>query len=462
MNLANLCLGSTDESQKEVLQTESPQLSPPPPSVQSSEPLKKRTHSGIMLGCLSVFVSMVGASFTFPFLQSQRDSLGCDALCYGSMMSTRSALSLVGSVLVGRLSDKIGRIRVLWIGLSASILSYWISYTTPTVTGMWLALIPSSLLNQNYTVLKALFSEYNNERSAAGMGSESERASEIGMVGMAVGIAFMVGPAVGASIFKTYNDAMLSAMVLSVFSGVLLFMLPNPQPLPADKTVSVASKEEAKGLTSYFMLPAAQLPGSRLLFFMRGGMGIAYHVFSTVWTVTLKERFNFGPKNHAYFMGWVGLWYALSQGFFAKLFIRWAGEDPTNVILAGISILALGRVAAMMTTMIEVVYVVMAAVIVALGVVNTAISSAASSLADASQIGGLFGILEAVESSSGLVGPAIGGLLFRSGPSFPLYSVVCIYFVIFIAVLTFYRTTIVSVSASRMEAVVIDKLKKDK
>lgn len=173
---------------------------------------------------------------------------------------------------------------------------YWISYTTPTVTGMWLALIPSSLLNQNYTVLKALFSEYNNERSAAGMGSESERASEIGMVGMAVGIAFMVGPAVGASIFKTYNDAMLSAMVLSVFSGVLLFMLPNPQPLPADKTVSVASKEEAKGLTSYFMLPAAQLPGSRLLFFMRGGMGIAYHVFSTGTYIRANDYAFFVPS----------------------------------------------------------------------------------------------------------------------------------------------------------------------
>ncbi len=115
----------------------------------------------------------------------------------------------------------------------------------------------------------------------------------------------------------------------------------------------------------------------------------------------------------------------------------------------------------MMTTTIEVVYVVMAAVIVALGVVNTAISSAASSLADASQIGGLFGILEAVESSSGLVGPAIGGLLFRSGPNFPLYSVVSIYFVIFVAVLMFYRTTIVSVSERRIREAVADKLKKD-
>ena len=37
---------------------------------------KGRSHYGVTLGCLSVFVSMVGASFTFPFLQSQRDSLG--------------------------------------------------------------------------------------------------------------------------------------------------------------------------------------------------------------------------------------------------------------------------------------------------------------------------------------------------------------------------------------------------
>ena len=118
---------------------------------------------GVTIGCVSVFISMVGASFTFPFLQTQRDRLGCDAMCYGSLMSARSALSLVGSVLVGRMSDKAGRIFVLWIGLSSSILSYTISYSMPTITGMWLACLPSSLLNQNFSVFKALFSDYNTE-----------------------------------------------------------------------------------------------------------------------------------------------------------------------------------------------------------------------------------------------------------------------------------------------------------
>ena len=100
---------------------------------------------------------------------------------------------------------------------------------------------------------------------------------------------------------------------------------------------------------------------------MRGSMGIAYHVFATIWTVTLKERFDFGPKDHAYFMGWVGLWYALSQGVFAKLFIKYAGEDPSNVILVCVVILAFGRVLAMLTPSLFMMYGIMATVIVALG-----------------------------------------------------------------------------------------------
>ena len=103
----------------------------------------------------------------------------------------------------------------------------------------------------------------------------------------------------------------------------------------------------------------------------------------------MKERFNFGPSDHAYFMGWVGLCYALSQGvhrlylspsllckcskyspivtgIIAKYLIRLSGEDPTNVLLVCIMGLSMGRVYAMTTSSIYGLYAVMAAVIVAL------------------------------------------------------------------------------------------------
>ena len=83
---------------------------------------------------------------------------------------------------------------------------------------------------------------------------------------------------------------------------------------------------------------------------------------------------------------WVGLCYALSQGFLTKLLMRYTGEDPTNLILLCLGFLSLGRVLAMITTSLAAVYVVMAVVIIALGVVNTAMASACARLAEADEV----------------------------------------------------------------------------
>ncbi len=519
---------------------------------------KNASHIGITIGSISVFISFFGASLTFPFLQAHRDKLECDALCYGSMNSLRSGLSLVGAVLVGRLSDRLGRKVALWIGCASSLVSYLINWSSLSLSGLWMSMIPSSLLNQNYSVLKALFADYNAEVN----GTESQRAAAMGRIGMSVGLAFMVGPALGATIFKSYSQAIQAAMILSIISGILISCLPstkknndnsnndsinnyntdddtnnsnsnsssssgnsnnnidnndindkinssssakkmkrrgssnslmsifngcmkpeidkNDLPLQEDlqrqrmndeqnnnngnnnnindnnnsssdsndssntdtvsnNTSNDSINDKKGGLLSFLSIAAAQTPGARLLFFMRSMMGLAFHIFMTVWTVSLKSRFDFGPTDHAYFMGWVGLCYALSQGFLAGKFIKMAGEDTTPVLLMCVSVLGVGRMVAMMTTSLAVVYAVMATVIVALGVMNSAINSALSRLADESERGGLMGVMEAVESISGLIGPTLGGLLHRSGPNVPLISVVAIYGLVFLAITWFYR-----------------------
>ena len=55
----------------------------------------------------------------------------------------------------------------------------------------------------------------------------------------------------------------------------------------------------------------------------------------------------------------------------------------------------------------------------------------------------MFGVMEAVESSAGLVGPALGGVLYRMGPNIPLVTVVLIYALVFFAIFLYYRDTIV-------------------
>ena len=109
------------------------------------------------------------------------------------------------------------------------------------------------------------------------------------------------------------------------------------------------------------------------------------------------------------------------------------------VLLSCVCTLGVGRIMAMHTSSLAVVYAVMGLVIISLGVVNTIMSAACTVIAEKDQVGGLFGVMEAVESIAGLVGPTIGGLLYRVDPNLPILSVVAIYALVFLCTLGFYK-----------------------
>lgn len=67
------------------------------------------------------------------------------------------------------------------------------------------------------------------------------------------------------------------------------------------------------------------------------------------------------------------------------------------------------------------------------------------------KVGGLFGIMEAVESLAGFIGPALGGVLFNMGKNTPLMSVVLLYIVVFIVVHLYFRKYIVYFKKAKSE-----------
>ena len=187
-------------------------------------------------------------------------------------------------------------------------------------------------------------------------------------------------------------------------------------------------------------MPVLRTRGAQLLMVMRLMMALAFHMFAPVWQVSLKTRFDFGPPDHAKLMGMVGFSYALSQGLVARPLIAFFGKDPTKLILLCISILGGCRPFALKTASVAVVYMLYVPMVIALGVMNTAITTACSFLADGDQLGGLFGIMESVESVAGMVGPALGGLAAAYHADLPLAAVCGSYAVAFVLVLLFFNT----------------------
>jgi DHA1 family tetracycline resistance protein-like MFS transporter len=172
-------------------------------------------------------------------------------------------------------------------------------------------------------------------------------------------------------------------------------------------------------------------------------MALAFHIFQTIWTVALRERFNFGPKEYGQYFGFIGFAYAMSQGFLAKFLIQKFGstsQGRARLLLVCSLILGGGRLFVYKTRSLGAVYAIFGAIITALGVVNTIFTADTSKIASPQELGGLFGVLSSVESMAGIAGPILGGALSKVHPEQgPLMAVLTLYGILFAIVFSGYE-----------------------
>lgn len=415
---------------------------------------KESINRGFLYGTLSLALLVTAASVVMGFYQSKRDSLGCDVQCIGTMTSARSALTLVGSTIIGKCSDskalhRIGGARrfFLMLGVAASGLDLLMSFRATTINSLWISMIPSALFQQNFTVLKALFIEYHDESASA-----AERAGRVGKLGMAVGLAFMAGPLLGSVAFKEYQSAALFAAACLLGATFFIVLLPSPPRSTSPAKMETGKElEPKKGFGRFFpdLVPAARTPPAVFIMVARTFMALSFHIFQTIWAVALRERFNFGPKDYGRYYSFIGFGFALSQGFLAKYLVKTAGETERgrkHLLLACAILLGGGRFIAYQTSNIKIVYCVFGFIVTALGVINTIFTADTSKIANPSELGGLFGLLGSVESLAGISGPIVGGLLAKyiHPVRGPLYTVVTLYALVFFMISVGYERIVCS------------------
>jgi Major Facilitator Superfamily len=452
----------------------------PPPSSHSSSSLSSFVDNGKSQPCTPQQVLQRGAriaaaslgllfvsySLTLPHQQARRDALGCDALCLGTVTSARSFLKLLGSVVMGRVSDSRRRsggrggdasnhgcdergarslprlfrnaqysARKLCLGVG--VLSAGVALLTArraeSVSGLWWSLLPEAF-EQNMHISKALMGEYQTFPAI----TSAERAAASGALGSAVGVAMMVGPLLGS--YLTYDQAVglaLLVLCLSVTLVVLLPVAPNvpssnlhPQHTDADSLPGSVDQPTPSPWWRLLDVPSARSPPALFVLVCRLLSTTAYHIYQTMLTVSLRERFNFTPMEYGQFFSCIGLFFALSQSVMAKFFLQRmaassASQAPSREsrskvrqnrarvrLLVTCSILiTITRYVGYRTRSVPAVYTFFAIMVSAYGVMSTLIAADTAQIAAPNELGSFFGLLAAVESGAGMVGPLVGGAL---------------------------------------------------
>ena len=148
---------------------------------------------------LTVFIDLIGFGIVLPLLPIFSKDFGASGFMIGLIMASYSVMQFLFAPWWGRLSDRIGRRPVLLISTAGAALSYSLFAVAcgfPSATGLWLLLasrIFAGICGANITVAQAYIADIT---------PAEKRSARMGLIGMAFGLGFIFGPAIGGIVYK--------------------------------------------------------------------------------------------------------------------------------------------------------------------------------------------------------------------------------------------------------------------
>ncbi len=163
---------------------------------------------------LVILVDMVGFGIIIPFLTYMVDSLAPEGEPIGrwvaGLMAAYAGAMFLFSPFWGSLSDRIGRRPVLMIGLLGNSLAFTLFGLSSSLMMALAARTFAGMVNANLSVTRAYIGDIS---------APSEVAKRQGMLGVAFGVGFSVGPAIGGMLSAPAEWAWTEAFVGTIFDS---------------------------------------------------------------------------------------------------------------------------------------------------------------------------------------------------------------------------------------------------
>ncbi len=145
---------------------------------------------------------LVGLGIVYPFLPFLALSLGATPLLVSLLLVTDTAVILLLAPVWGRLSDRIGRRRVIFLGLATAPLSYLLLAYADSLALLFAARALAGISNAVIPVIQALVADRTCDKS---------RVCGMANVNSAYGVAFIVGPLLGTFLLGSGGEDYRSA-----------------------------------------------------------------------------------------------------------------------------------------------------------------------------------------------------------------------------------------------------------
>ncbi|MEO6325846.1 MAG: MFS transporter, partial [Thermoanaerobaculia bacterium] len=368
----------------------------------SSAPPKK--NSAVLIVFLTVFIDLLGFGIVIPLLPLYAERYHPSPFQFGLLMSSYSLMQFLFAPILGRLSDRVGRRPVLLVSLLGTVIGYLIFAFAHTLTALFAARILDGITGGNIGTAQAVIADST---------SREERSKGMGMVGMAFGLGFIFGPAIGGFAVRLGEAAPgLFAAALS-FVAFLWTLFRLPETRPAGAPAGSWSLFSGKALARSF-----SLRGVGILILIGGVATTAFATFEVTFSQFLHGTFALGPSRVAWIFVIIGVTSATTQGVLIRRLIPRLGEE--KLIALGTGLLGTGFLLLLFVRDVRSLIPVIVLLAFGSGLLNPSLSGLVSRRAPAEAQGEVLGSFQAVSSLGRIIGPFWGENVFlRFGPIGP-------------------------------------------
>ena len=275
----------------------------------------------------------MSSEFLLPF----GTSLNKGYVLLGILIAIYPLGQFLSTPILGQLSDKYGRKKILGISLLGTAMGYVLfafAILTKNIPLLFTSRFLDGITGGNISIAQAMISDVSNSEN---------RAKNFGMLGAAFGLGFIIGPFIGGKLSDPSLVSWFNSATPFYFAAILAFM----NMLSVVFFIPETNKNLKQGLITWNkslsnIKKAMNMKGINVIFLTNFLFFGGFTFFTTFFGVFLINKFNFSQNNIGNFFAYVGIWSVFTQAVLTRKLSKYFKEHQIikySVILGGIVML---------------------------------------------------------------------------------------------------------------------------